>query len=180
VPPGAAFSPKVFAERGERDVEPDVTAIPEAIRDGFGRRRHTHGDALDPPQLDAVLAGCAVSAHDLDRRRIDLGSPRTRVDEDPDRVRDLGREAVELQRAEEADGRVRDALRDLRERVELGRRSIRAAIKPATDALELAARAEPRQRGSRDPGDVEIATPKRASARETKNLRGVRHDSVSR
>jgi hypothetical protein len=88
-------------------------------------------------------------------------------------MRHLGRQFVELQRAKQADGRVRHAHGDLGKGVQLGDRCIRKSIDSAVDLLQHPPLTQPTQV---DPWDARVARsrartgPLRASRRRASVL----------
>jgi hypothetical protein len=129
--------------------------------------------------------GLPARADDLERRRGDLRHARVPVDEHPDSVWDLRRHAVGLQRAEQADDRVRDALAHLGKRAQLGHPCVGETVEAAVHLLEQAAVAEPLEVGPGDPGLVEVASAHRPVPGEAEERGGIvrgggRHDTKRR
>ena len=92
-----------------------------------------NGDVFDYPRFDPVAPRLATRSDNLDFRVRDLWRARVRVDHDPDRVRRLCGQPVNLERAQQADDRMRYALRDFGEGVELGDPCIDETVEPAAD-----------------------------------------------
>jgi hypothetical protein len=97
----------------------------------------------------------------------------------------LARHAVDLQRTEQADDRVRDALAHLSKRAQLGHRCVGEPVEAAVHLLEQASVAEPLEVGPRDPRIVEVPSTHRPMPGEPEERRGLvrgggRHDTKRR
>jgi hypothetical protein len=150
---------EVVLERRERDLEPDVPAEAEAVGDGLGGRRELHLHAVDDARLDAMLQGVLPLARTTSSvGEVTFGMRACRSMSTHTRVRGLARHAVDLERAEQADDRVRDALAHLGERAQLGHGRVGEPVQAAVHLLEQAAIAEPLEVGPRDAGVIEVAS----------------------
>jgi hypothetical protein len=159
-----------------------VPAEAEAVGDGLRGRGELHLHAVDDARLDAMLEGPTARADDLERGRRDLRHARVPVDEHPHRVRRLARHAVDLERTEQADDRVRDALAHLGERAQLGHVRVGEPVQAAVHLLEQAAIAEPLEVGPRDARVIEVASAHRPLPGEPEERGGLgrggrRHDT---
>jgi hypothetical protein len=95
------------------------------------------------------------------------------VDEDPDRVRGLRREPVDLEGAQQGDGRVRDSPGDLGQRVEFRDRRLGEPVEPAVHALQEAVVAQPLQVDARDARRIDVARPQGAGTGQAEQFRGL-------
>jgi hypothetical protein len=148
--------PEIVAKCGERDLEPDVSAIAKAVGDGLGRRRQVHAYAFDRAPLGAMGSCPAAGPHNLELRVRQLRRACAPVDHDPDRVRRFRGETMDLERTEQAHDRVGHALRDAGDRVQLGDRSAREAVESAIHLFEEASLGQTSKIGAWDVLCVEI------------------------
>lgn len=133
---GETLSTPAFTERFERDVEPDLVAVLEEIRDGFRGSVDAHVLAFDAMNLDAVGEGSAAEAMNSQARPGEPRSAGPPVDRDPHLVRELGADLMETQRGQQAHHCFRGGRGDEGEAVMLGDWSVRQPVPATRDPIE--------------------------------------------
>jgi hypothetical protein len=147
---GRLFLPEKIAERFQRHIDADLVAVSEAVNDRPRRISHVHRDPFDIPCDDAAFEIRAGEANEAERRIFDLRKTRLPVDGHPDFKRELGGEAVKLERGKKADDPMRNPAAGFGEAVILRDVGVREDIKPPGWSLQNSVGHEPCQIDTRN------------------------------
>lgn len=140
----AARAP-AFAQRFERDIEPDLVAVLEAVGHGFGRTIYPYPNAFDLMFFDAGGQRLAGEPHDAQRRVIHAWARGPAVHRHPYLMRDLGAQLMKPERGQQADYPVRHPFADLCQTVVRRNFSIGRDVEAAPGAREQPLATKPAQ-----------------------------------
>ena len=119
--------------------------LPETVADWQPKLQHWAG---------LIASG---RADDFNLRRSEMRRAGVRVDEHPDRIRNLGGQPVDLEGAEQADDSAGEPLHRLRDAVQLGDPSLGVLVQAPVDLLEQPLVDQAAEVGTRHSQSVELA-----------------------
>ena len=152
-------------ERSQCDIEPDVPPVTKAVGDRLRGGSELHLHPFDHARVDAVAEGLTACPDDLQCRRGEQWLAGVATDQHPDCVGHLGSHAVHLQRAEQTNHGVWDALADFGEPAQLGRGRVGEPVEATADLLEHATAGKPLEISAGNSSSVEVTGPEGTAPR---------------